>query len=44
MNTTPSFPINPKVNGQGTVTKKDGTVSTPPKEKEHGGNANDRSA
>lgn len=29
MNQIPTFPINPKVSGQGTVTKKDGTVSRP---------------
>lgn len=42
----PALPIEPKVNGQGTVYKKDGSVSKPeqPKEKEHGSNPGNRSA
>lgn len=41
----PTFPIDPKIDGQGVVYKKDGTVSKPePKEQEHGSNTDDRSA
>lgn len=37
----PALPIEPKVAGQGVVTKKDGTVSKPeqPKEQDNGRNA-----
>lgn len=38
--------IKPKISGQGTVYKKDGTISKPEpeqKEQEHGSNPNDRS-
>ncbi len=42
----PTFPIDPKIDGQGVVYKKDGTVSKPEqqKEQEHGSNTDDRSA
>ena len=49
MNTQPVIPMPfmppPKVNGQGVVYKKDGTISKPePKEQEHGRNTDNRSA
>lgn len=41
----PTFPVDPKIDGQGVVYKKDGTVSKPePERKEHGSNTDDRSA
>jgi hypothetical protein len=49
MNTQPAIPMPfmppPKVNGQGVVYKKDGSISKPePERKENGRNPDDRSA
>ena len=41
----PSLPIKPKVNGQGVVYRKDGSISKPePERKDNGRNSDDRSA